>query len=110
MSIDLNLEKIANTTEEAARRALVVLGERGQQWLEANAPEVTGFYKERVSLDVRPDGSVLLSVEAPYAKALESRRGIFNRMLNEVLNPAEVRKEVSAQVFAALAGFPQFGG
>ena len=106
---DLRLDEIADATEEAGRRALVVLGERGQQWLEANAPEVTGFYKERVSLDVRPDGSVLLSVEAPYSKALEKRRGIFNRMLKEVLDPGDVQKEIAEQVKSALARFPRFG-
>ena len=110
MAIDLRLDEIADATEEAGRRALVVLGERAQQWLEANAPEVSGFYKSRVSMHVRPDGSVLLSAEAPYSKALEKRRGIFNRMLKEVLNPAEVQKEICAQVFAVLASFPRFGG
>ena len=107
MSIDLRLDEIADATEEGGRRALVVLGERGQRWLEVNAPEVTGFYKERVSLEVRADGDVLLSVEAPYAKALEARRGVFNRMRNEVLNPAEVQKEIAAQIKIALARFPQ---
>ena len=107
MSIDLRLDEIADATEEARRRALIALGERGQEWLEENAPEVTGFYKGRVSLDVRPDGDVLLSVGAEYAKALEARRAPFNRMIAAVLTPSDFKKEVEAQVASALARFPQ---
>ena len=59
---------------------------------------------------MRPDGDVLLSVEAKYALALEARRGVFNRMIKEVLNPGEVRKEVAAQIESALARFPRVRG
>ena len=110
MSINLRLDEIAEAVDEAGRLALIELGERGQVWLERHAPEVSGFYKRSVFLDVRPDGDVLLIVAAKYAKALEARRGIFNRMIKEVLNPGEVRKVIAAHVESALARFPRVRG
>ena len=109
MSNDLILDEMAEACEEAGRKALIVLGDLAVSWLEQNAPEQTGFYKSRVSMDVRPDGDVLLSAAAPYAKALEARRGIFNRMIKEVLDPGDVQNEIAEQVKSALARFPRFG-
>lgn len=110
MSINLRLDEIAEAVDEAGRLALIELGERGQVWLERHAPEVSGFYKRSVSLHVLPTGAVILSVEARYAKALEARRGVFNRMIAAVLSPSEYRKVIAAHVESALARFPRVRG
>ena len=74
-----------------------------------------GSYSAFVPLDVLGvfcsfSPGVSLSVSARYAKALEARSGIFNRMIKEALNRGEVQKEIAEQVKIALARFPRVRG
>ena len=93
--------KLANEYESfdaAVRRALAIVGQRGFDWLQANAPELSGLYKRSVTLEIAPNGDVALAVGVRYARAVEKRTGTFNRMKREVMSSKHIAAEVSRQL------------
>ena len=59
---------------------------------------MSGAYKRSVSLDIEPDGSVRVSVDIKYAKALEKRQGPFNEMIKAVMSRRHILAEIDRQM------------
>ena len=96
--LQAKLGKLEREVVDAVDRALVVVGQRGFDWLESNAPEASGLYKRSIELDVSPSGDVKLSVKAGHAKPLEATTGIFNKMIKATMSREEIAKEIDRQM------------
>ena len=94
------LEAKFEAFDDAVKRALAIVGQRGHDWLESNAPEATGAYKRSVSLDITPDGDVKVSVDVRYARAVEAHSGVFNKMIEETMSRKKVLEEIGRQMEA----------
>ena len=92
------LEAKFESFDAAVARALVVVGQRGHDYLLEHAPVLTGAYRRSVSLEVTPDGDVKVSIDVRYAKTVEKHQGVFNAMIKATMSRKHVLAEISRQM------------
>ena len=87
VELERELERKFTAVDDAVRRALAIVAQRGHDYLLEHAPVLSGDYRRSVALEITPAGDVKLSISAPYAKAVAARQGIFNAMIKATMSP-----------------------
>ena len=97
-TLEAKLDQHVEAFDDAVKRALVIVGQRGYDYLQRWAPELSGAYKRSVSLDVTPTGDVSISVGVKYAKTVEKYQRPFNEMIEAVMSRKHIMEEISRQM------------